>query len=77
MSFVDYTQFLKNTSSWFQLSRGNEIFAAAVNLISEYELADAGFFIYQRRLGNDQTPQPYTIYHPWGCFVNQPDLEHQ
>ncbi len=75
MDFIDYREFLKKTTSWFQLTRGNEIFSAAARLISDYQLANAGFFIYQKRLLNVPSPDPFTIYHPWGYFAGIPDLE--
>ena len=42
--------------------------------ISDYQLANAGFFIYQKRLLNVPSPHPFTLYHPWGCFTDLPDL---
>ncbi len=41
---IDYDQFVKNTSGWFQLSRGNQIFAAAVHLKVILRMADQALY---------------------------------
>ncbi len=75
MHSTDDQALLEKTTKWFQYSRGNEIMLAARELICEFELADTGFFLYQKRLGNDGSSQPVQAYHPWGYFANYPHLE--
>lgn len=61
--------FLKKTEKWFELSSGYELFVAASSLISEYQLADAGFFVYKKRLMTGVTSDPIDLYRPWGDFA--------
>ena len=70
--------FLKKTEKWFELSRGFELIIAATSLIKEYNLADAGFFVYQKRLVTESTTDLIGFHCPWGDFseIHLTNLEH-
>ncbi len=71
MSQFDYRQFINKTVEWFQCSRGLAIFAACAKLIRDYDFADGGFFLYQRRLVRDPFHHPMEIFFPWGSLQEE------
>ena len=71
MSVKLLRDFFHRSRQWSRATRGRELFELASRDLSEFADADAGFFVYRKRvLTNGVTPQKPEVYVPWGAFAN-------
>lgn len=64
--------FCHRSREWSRATRGVELFNMVAEDLREFGCADAGFFVYRKRLpANEVSPKKAAVYVPWGVFVDR------
>jgi len=65
--------FLYRTRLWSKADRGSKLLHLAAEALRDWAEVDAGFFVYQRRLVQPDTPDASArIFESWGPFADDP-----